>query len=181
LGRLHTLLDGRAALVLALPGPLTRARTVGDRSAEALEVFGAELLEAAKELEPQRADCVAVVERTAVGRADVEPLEESLAPLWNAARYYASASMLLAEEGVPELGDTAADAVAAWAGASPHELAARGARHVGCPVCPAGTEATPKLPELPDGGFYTSAGELPVGTEIEALHRLIDAVAQVGA
>jgi hypothetical protein len=109
-----------------------------------------------------------------VSSAGVESLEEALTPVWNAARYYAAASLLLATEGVPELGATGADAVAIWTGTSPRELAAQGARRVGVPVMPGESE----LPELADGDFYISRGELPATTDIESLQRLITAASR---
>jgi hypothetical protein len=171
IGRLRAIAGDSVAIVITLPGPLTRAKA--DRGAEAtLEDLGDELVETAQALGADRADCLAVVERTAVNTADVELLDEALTPLWNAARYYAAASLLVAAEGVPELGDTAADAIAVWAGASTQELTARGSRHVGIPVDPGQSE----LPEAVEGSFYISRGELPANTEVESLHRLIAAV-----
>jgi hypothetical protein len=32
------------------------------------------------------------------------------------------------------------------------------------------------MPEVVEGGFYISRGELPAATEVESLHRLIAAV-----
>lgn len=178
LARLRTLLADRAALVLALPGPLTCAAAAGrDRSPETLEDLGAEILGAFKMLGPEHADCLATVERAPITIDDVQPLDDALGPIWNTARYYTAASMLVAAEGPTELGDTAADALAVWAGASPHVLAARGARHVGVPIdpSPAGVDS-PELPELPTGGFYTTRGELAADTQIEALRDLVTGV-----
>ena len=172
IGRLRTTAGVGVALVIALPGPLTLAAAPGADPAAALEDLGDELVETAQALHAERADCLAVVERTSVSSDDAEPLEEALTPLWNAARYYALASMLLAAEGVPELGETGADAVAVWTGASPWDLVARGSRHVGVAVDPGQSQ----LPEALEGGFYISRGELPAATEVESLHRLIEAV-----
>ena len=123
--------------MLALPGPLTLAAAAGrDRALDTLESLGAEILDALKLLGPEHADCLAVVELVPVTADDPQPLEDALAPVWNTARYYAAASLLVAAEGPAELGDTGADAVAVWTGASPHELAARGVRHVGAPMSP---------------------------------------------
>lgn len=168
IGRLHTIVDDKAALVIALPGPLCRARD----GAATLEELGDQLVRAAQELGPARADCLAIVERATVTSADAVALEDALMPIWNAARYYDVASLLVAAEGVPELGDTDADAVAVWAGASADELAERGSDHVGVPVQPGAAE----LPRLPEGAFYISRGELPATTDIDSLHRLIAAV-----
>ena len=129
--RLRALLGDRAALVLALPGPLTQSGLGGATTGE-LEERGDELLEAAKRLGPEHADCLAIVERAPVGSDDAQPLDDALAPLWNTARHYSVASLLLAAEGGLELADTGADAVSVWSGVSPQELAARGARCVGC-------------------------------------------------
>ena len=172
IGRLRTIVGDSVALVIALPGPLARARAAGAGGEATLEDLGDELVETAHALHPERADCVAVVERTALSTADVQPLEDALTPLWNAARYYAAASLLVAAEGVPELGETSADAVAVWTGASAQELAARGSRHVGVAVDPGQSE----LPEAAEGSFYISRGELPAATDVESLHRLIAAV-----
>ncbi len=170
--RLRTTVGDGVALVIALPGPLTLAAAPDADTAATLEDLGDELVETAHALGPERADCLAVVERTAVSSDGAEPLEEALTPLWNAARYYAAASMLVAAEGVPELGESGADAVAVWAGASARDLAARGSRHVGVAVDPGQSE----LPETGQGGFYISRGELPAATEVDSLHRLIQAV-----
>jgi hypothetical protein len=172
IGRLRTTTGDAVALVIALPGPLTLASLPGPAPGATLEDLGDELVETLHALGPERADCLAVVERTAVSSGDAELLEEALTPLWNAARYYAVASMLLAAEGVPELGETGADAVAVWTGASPRDLAARGSRHVGVAVEAGQSE----LPEAVEGGFYISRGELPAATEAESLHRLMEAV-----
>lgn len=172
IGRLRTTAGDGVALVIALPGPLTLAAAPGADPEATLEDLGDELVQTAHALGPERADCIAVVERTAVSSGDAEPLEEALTPLWNAARYYAAASMLVAAEGGPELGETGADAVAVWTGASAHQLAARGSRHVGVAVDP----GQPQLPEAAEGGFYISRGELPPAAEVESLHRLIEAV-----
>ena len=172
IGRLRTLAGDGVALVIALPGPLTRAVAGIDDRGATLEDLGDELVETAHQLGPERADCLAVVERTTVSSAHVEPLEEALTALWNAASYYAVPSLLVAAESVPELGATGADAIAVWAGASARELAAQGSRHAGAPVQP----GEPDLPALTDGGFYISRGELSAATEIESLHRLIAAV-----
>jgi hypothetical protein len=172
IGRLRTLAGDAVALVIALPGPLTLVRAPRDGPEVTLEDLGDELVQTAHALGPERADCVAVVERTAVSSADVEPLEEALTPLWNAARYYAAPSLLVAAQGAAELGYTGADAVAAWTGASAQELTARGARHVGVVVDPGRSE----LPEAPEGSFYISRGELPAATEVESLQRLMAAV-----
>ena len=137
LGRLRALLDDQAALVLALPGPLTLAAAAGrDRALDTLESLGAEILDALKLLGPEHADCLAVVELVPVTADDPQPLDDALAPVWNTARYYGAASLLVAAEGPAELGDTGADALVVWSGASPHELAARGVRHVGAPISP---------------------------------------------
>lgn len=178
LARLRTLLADRAALVLALPGPMTCAAVAGrDPSPETLEDLGAEILGAFKALGPEHADCLAAVELVPVAIDDAQPLDDALAPIWNTARYYTAASMLVAADGPIELGGTAADALAAWAGASPHELAARGARHVGVPVdLSSASVDSPDLPELPAGGFYTTRGELATDTEIEAFRHLVTAV-----
>jgi hypothetical protein len=172
IGRLRTIAGDSVALVLALPGPLTLARAPRAVRNASLEDLGDELVESAHALHPELADCLAVIERTAVSSADSEPLEEALTPLWNAARYYAAPSLLVAADGVPELGETGADAVAVWTGASAHQLAARGSQHVGVAVDVGQSE----LPEAPEGGFYISRGELPATTEARALHRLIAAV-----
>ncbi len=171
--RLRALLGDRAALVLALPGPLTQSGLGGATTGE-LEERGDELLEAAKRLGPEHADCLAIVERAPVGSDDAQPLDDALAPLWNTARHYSVASLLLAAEGGLELADTGADAVSVWSGVSPQELAASGARCVGCPV--ELSTPTPVLPALPPGGFYTVRGELPADTEIDWLHQLVAAV-----
>ncbi len=199
LARLRTLLAQRAALVLALPGPLTRAAAAGrDRAPETLEDLGAEITHAAKLLGAEHADCLAAVELAPVRADDVQPLEDALAPLWNIARYYSAASLLVAAEGPVELGDTGADALVVWAGASPRDLAARGARHVGAPIgsrskaAPASgppgrpgrpeppelpePPGRPELPELPQGGFYTTRGELAADTEIDWLHDVVASV-----
>ena len=181
LARLRTLLADRVALVLALPGPLTCAAAAGrDRSPETLEDLGAEILASFKALGPEHADCLATVERAPVTISDAHPLDDALAPIWNTARYYTAASMLVVAEGPAELGDTAADALAVWAGPSPQELAARGARHVGVPVDPpsAGVDS-PELSELPAGGFYTTRGDLAADTQIEAFRHLVSAVGAV--
>jgi hypothetical protein len=172
IGRLRTIAGDSVALVLALPGPVTLATAAGADAEPTLEELGDELVEIAHALGPQRADCLAVVERLALGVAEVEPLEDALTPLWNAARYYAVPSLLVAAQGVPELGETDADAVAVWSGASAPELAARGSRHVGVAVDPGQSE----LPKAAEGDFYISRGELPATTEVESLHRLIAAV-----
>jgi hypothetical protein len=180
LARLRTLLDERAALVLALPGPFTCAAAAGrDRAPETIEDLGAEILDAAKVLGPEHADCLAVVERAPVTGDDAQRLDDALAPLWNAARYYAAPSLLVVAEGTAELADSGADALVVWAGASPYELVARGARRVGAPIEPptAPTAAT-ELPELPAGGFYTTRGELAADTEIEWLHRVVAATGE---
>jgi hypothetical protein len=172
IGRLHVTAQG-VALVLALPGPLTRGGGHVEPGNAALEELGEELVEAARRLGAERTDCLAVVERAAIGSADVEPLEETLTPVWNTARYYATSSLLVAAQGVPELGDTGADAVAVWAGASPEALAEQGARRVGWPVDSGDPET---MPQLPDGGFYISRGDLAPDADIDSLHRLIAAV-----
>jgi hypothetical protein len=174
IGRLRTIGGDSVALVIALPGPLTLAGEPRADGETPLEDLGDELVDTAHALGSERADCLAVVERAVVSSADVEPLEEALTPLWNAARYYAAASLLVAAEGVPELGDTSADAVAVWTGASTQELTARGSRHVGVAVDPGQSD----LPEGPEGCFYISRGELPAATEVESLHQLIAAVRQ---
>lgn len=178
LARVRTLLGNRAAVVLALPGPLTCAVDAGrDNSPETLEQLGTGILEAAKTLGPEHADCLAVIERVPVRGEDVQPLDDALVPLWNVARYYAAPSMLVVADGVSELADTSADALAVWTGASPHGLAAKGARHVGVPIDPPTAPAqAPALPELPVGGFYTTRGELAADTEIEWLHQVVAAV-----
>lgn len=172
IGRLRTTAGDGVALVIALPGPLTLASAPGADTGATLEDLGDELVATAHALHPERADCLAVVERTVVSSGDAQPLDEALTPLWNAARYYAVASMLVAAQGVPELGETGADAVAVWTGASVGDVAARGSRHVGIAVDAGRSE----LPEAAEGGFYTSRGELPAATEVESLHGLIEAV-----
>ena len=172
IGRLRTTAGDGVALVVALPGPLTLAAEPGADPGATLEDLGDELVQTAHALGSERADCLALVERTDVGSGDAEPLEEALTPLWNAARYYAVASMLIVDKGVPELGETAADAVAVWSGASARDLTARGSQHVGFAVDPRQSE----LPDAGEGGFYISRGELPAATEVESLHRLIEAV-----
>ena len=178
LGRLRALLDDQAALVLALPGPLTLAAAAGrDRALDTLESLGAEILDALKLLGPEHADCLAVVELVPVTADDPQPLDDALAPVWNTARYYGAASLLVAAEGPAELGDTGADALVVWSGASPHELAARGVRHVGAPISPpfqAGE--APELPPLPAGGFFTTCGELAATTDIDWFHNVVAAV-----
>lgn len=171
IGRLRTVAGDSAALVIALPGPLTCSGSGLEDREITLEDLGDELVQTAQGLGPERADCLAVVERAAVSSADVEALEDAVTPLWNAARYYSTASLLVATRGVPELGATGADALAVWDGASPQDLAAHGARHVGVAVEPGQSV----LPELAQGDFYISRGELPAATNIESLHRLIAA------
>jgi hypothetical protein len=171
--RIRALVGDGAALVLAVPGPLTAAAAAGrDRAPETLEDLAAEILGAVKQLGPEHADCLAVVERAAVAAADAGPLDDALAPLWNTARYFNATGLLVAADGPAELGDTAADAVIVWAGAAPEALAERGARHVGVPI----ELGAPELPGLPGGGFYTTRGELPADTDIDALHAAIGAI-----
>lgn len=171
--RIRALVGDRAALVLAVPGPLSAAAATGrDRAPETLEDLAAEILGAVKLLGPEHADCLAVVERAPVAAVDVRPLDDVLAPLWNTARYFNATGLLVAADGPAELGDSAADAVIAWAGAAPEELAARGARHVGVPIEP----GRPELPALPGGGFYTTRGELPADTDIDWLRRIVAAI-----
>ncbi len=172
--RLRALLGDRTALVLAVPGPLTLGDPGRSRAPEGLDEVAAGLLEAVNQLGPAHADCLAVVERTRVGGDDAPLLDEALAPLWNIARHYATASLLVAAEGGIELADTGADAVTVWSGISPEELAAGGARHVGWPIDP--SSPAPVLRETPPGGFYTLRGELPAETEIDWLRQLVAAV-----
>ena len=114
-----------------------------------------------------------------MGSDDAQPLDDALAPLWNTARHYSVASLLLAAEGGLELADTGADAVSvssaspqSWRRAVPGASAARSSPPRPAPVPPA-------LPPLPPGGFYTVRGELPADTEIDWLHQLVAAVGPV--
>ena len=141
------------------PGRCRLAAATGrDRAPETLEDLAAEILGAVKLLGPEHADCLAVVELAPVAAVDVQPLDDVLAPLWNTARYFDATGLLVAADGPAELGDSAADAVIAWAGAAPAGAGRAGRaprwrpdRH------PGGAE----LPALPGGGFYTTRGELP--------------------
>ena len=156
------------------PGRSRSAIPAATGAPEGLDEVAAGLLEAVNQLGPAHADCLAVVERTRVGGDDAPLLDEALAPLWNIARHYATASLLVAAEGGIELADTGADAVTVWSGISPEELAAGGARHVGWPIDP--SSPAPVLRETPPGGFYTLRGELPAETEIDWLRQLVAAV-----
>jgi hypothetical protein len=173
LKRLRALLGERAAVVLALPGPRTIAAVADEPpTAEALDRFGSELLAAAASLEPQHADCLAVLERVEVRDEEIAALDEALTPLWNAARYYSLPSLLVLARAGRAAAGSGANAVAVWEGATGAELVQAGARRVGIPV----TVGAASPPPLPPGGFWTTAGELPAQTEVEWLHELVSAV-----
>lgn len=118
IARLRALLGERAAIVALLPEPG---------------------LDLANALGLQHVDVVAV-------RA--QPDHPGLEPLWNVARYYSAATLLLHGE----------------------EVTAPAGSRVGVLVEP-GSEPPP----LPEEGFYTTR-ELPAETDVEAFHTLVAAV-----
>jgi hypothetical protein len=171
--RLRASLGDRAALVLALPGPRTLAEAGSvEPTPDALDDFGAGILAAANELDPHRADCLAIVERAALPDEAVGALDEALSPLWNAARYYALPSLFVAAQAGPAAARIGSDAISIWSGVTPDELVAAGRGPVGVTV-----EVGLPPPLLPPGGFYTTAGDLPADTDLEALRALLGAMA----
>jgi hypothetical protein len=153
--RLRVLAADRAAVGLLLPG----GREV-------------DLLEEANAIGPQNLDLLGVVEPRLGGEAEAAELASALAPLWNVARYYAVPSLFAAAHGGPEAAALGSDAVSVWSGARPDELLAAGARRVGVPLRPEDA-----APELPPGGFYTTAGELPAETDLDWLHAVVSEIA----
>jgi hypothetical protein len=119
IARLRIVLGGGAAIVALLPEPR---------------------LELATALGLEHVDVVSVC---------AQPGDEDLDPLWNVARYYSAATLLVTADG--RVSAPAGDRV--------------------------GVLAEPGLepPALPDGGFYTTR-ELPSGTDVEAFHALVAAV-----
>jgi hypothetical protein len=171
--RLRASLGDRAGLVLALPGPRTLAEAGSvEPTPDALDDLGAGILAAANEIDPHRADCLAIVERAALPDEAVDALDEALSPLWNAARYYALPSLFVAAQAGPAAARIGSDAISIWSGATPDEVAGAGHGPVGVPV-----DAGSSLPPLPPGGFYTTADDLPADTDLEALRGLLGAMA----
>lgn len=165
--RLRTLLGGRAALVLALPGPLELAATMGRASDnDELDDIVAALLRLIQSLHPPDLDVVAVVERE-VPAGDEDMLGSALASLWNSAHYYSMPGLLVVASGGELMARSRADAVAVWDGADPATLLTAGARRVGVPVPPSAfLPEGGELPRLPAGGFFVSRGEIPAEAEV---------------
>ena len=165
--RLRTLLEDRAALILALPGPLELAATMGGASDEdTLDEIVAALLRITQSMHPPALDIVAVVEREVPG-GDEEMLGSALASLWNSAHYYSMPGLLLAASGGELIARTRADAVAVWDGTDPATLLTAGARRVGVPVpLSAFLPEAEELSRLPAGGFFVSRGEIPAEAEV---------------
>ena len=148
----------RAQLAAAVEAVQRLRVLLGERAALVVLLPGPEL-ELANAIGLQHVDALGVI-------AD-EAGPERLTPLWNVARYYAAPSLLVCPRGSTDSARGGADAVAVWAGATAEELLAAGARRVGVAIAPGG-----EPPPLPPGGFYTTAGELPAGTDVEWFHRI---------
>lgn len=143
----------RAQLAAAAEAVQRLRVLVGERAALVV-LLPAPELELANALGLQHADAVGVV------TAEVDP--NRLTPLWNVARYYAAPTLLVCPRGSTEAARAGADAIAVWEGATAEELLAAGARRVGVAIAPGG-----ELPPLPEGGFYTTAGDLPADTDVD--------------
>jgi hypothetical protein len=172
LHRLRSMWSDRIGIAVLLPGPLAWVRhREQDRQASLaeLEEVVARLLPATNFLQPQLLDGFGVLEdETPEGGMD--DLSEALAALWNLARYYAVPSMFVSSRGVAATARIGANAISVWEGASPDELVRSGAGRVGVPVA---TDGPPTAPRLRQGGFYTTAGEIPAQVEVEWVRRLV--------
>lgn len=168
--RLRAIWGDRVGMVVLLPGPGTWA-TSGDRwpSLTELEDVVARLLAALNFLQPPLLDGFGVLEEDTPD-ATVDDLSESLAAVWNLARYYAVPSVFVTAHGGTSAARTGADAVAVWDGVAPAELLGAGAQRVGVPLQMAGSAS---LPDLPEGGFFTTAGEIPATVEVERVQQLV--------
>jgi hypothetical protein len=177
--RLRTLLDDRAALVLALPGPFELAAAIGRASDEdELDDIVAALLRLTQSLHPPNLDVVAVVER-AVPAGNEDLLGSALASLWNSAHYYSMPGLLVAGSGGELMARTQADAVAVWDGADPAALLSAGAPRVGVPVPPSAfLPGAGVLPPLPAGGFFVSRGEIPAEAEVARVRTVAELATQ---
>lgn len=169
--RLRAVAGEHAALVLVVPGPLTIARELGARGdAGDLDRLAQDVLELVNTLRPEQLDSLAVLETEPLDDQILQELSEALSALWNLAHYYALPGVLFAAHAGRDAAIIEPDAVAVWAGATPEELLAAGARRVGVPVAPG--QRGP-LPPLPGGGFYTTAGELPGDVDVESFETLV--------
>jgi hypothetical protein len=178
LNRLRALVDDRQAMIVLLPGPLMMtARLARPEEQPDLEGAVARLLAVLQFLDPPVLDAVAVLEGDRIRPESLGKLAEGLATLWNTARYYSIPSLFIAAAGTHRVAEIGADAVVVWEGASPRELLAGGARRVGVPVH---AHVWPDVPQLPDGGFYTTAGEIPAHSEIDDVQRLVARIALPG-
>jgi hypothetical protein len=136
-----------------------RLRTLLGERAALVALLPAPSLELANALDLQHVDVVAIT------AGEVEA--DRLAPVWNVARYFSAATWLVCPRGSADAARAGADAVAVWEGATPDELLAAGARRVGVMIEPGGAR-----PPLPEGGFHTTAGELPADTDVDWLREV---------
>ena len=182
LHRLRATLRDRLAVAVLLPGPLTLSASLGlQATPDALDDLVMALITLQEYLGPTDLDALALLEREALADPDVPLLAGATAAFWNVARYYSLPSLLIAAQGTPRLAETGATAVAAWSGVTAAELLAGGAAAAGQP--PPSGQPSPSgqqppsgpiaLAPLPPGGFYLSAGEIPVGWPVGAVRSLV--------
>jgi hypothetical protein len=170
LHRLRATLRDRLALAVLLPGPLTLSASLGvPATPDSLDDLVTALITLQEDLGPADLDALALLEREAVADQDIPLLADATAAFWNVARYYSLPSLLIAAQGTPRLAGTGPTAVAAWSGVTAAELLAAGAAAAGQPPPP--TPAA--LPPLPPGGFYLTAGEIPVAWPVNTVRSLL--------
>jgi hypothetical protein len=170
LHRLRATLRDQIAIAVLLPGPLTLSASLGvPATPDSLDDLVTALITLQEDLGPAGLDALALLEREPVADPDVPLLAEATAAFWNVARYYSLPSLLIAAQGTPRLAGTGPTAVAAWSGVTAAELLAAGAAAAGQPPPP--TPAA--LPPLPPGGFYLTAGEIPVAWPVNTVRSLL--------
>jgi hypothetical protein len=188
LHRLRATLRDQLAMAVLLPGPLTLSASLGlPATTDSLDDLVTALITLQEYLGPADLDAFALLEREAVADADVPLLADATAAFWNVARYYSLPSLLIAARGTPRLAEAGPTAVAAWSGVTAAELLAGGAAAAGQPPpsgqqlpaghpAPAGQQPPPAPiapAPLPPGGFYLTAGEIPVGWPVGAVRSLV--------
>ena len=170
--RLRSMWGDRVGITVLLPGPLAwvdQREPAHQASLAELEDVVTRLLAATNFLQPQLLDGFGVLEEGTPDRG-MDDLSEALSALWNLARYYTVPSMFVSSRGVAATAGIGANAITVWEGASPVELAQSGSGRVGVPVP---TDGPPSAPPLPQGGFHTTAGEIPAHVEVEWVRRLV--------
>ena len=167
LHRLRATLCERTALVALLPGPLGLAASLGvPVTPDTLDDLVTALISLQEYLGPAQFDALALLERAPVTDPDVTALADAASAFWNVARYYSLPSLLIAAQGTSRLAETGPTAVAAWSGVTAADLLAAGATAAGQPP--------PAVPApLPPGGFYLSAGEIPVDWPVDTVRSLV--------